>query len=173
MRRCKDIAAQAEHGMGIIIMKRSGVSPLIATVLLIAFTLAIGAFMSTWMQSMARTQTQTASENADAGCSYMNINLNSATYNESGNNRLILALENAGTKNAVVSTIRVTGSNLNSTIYTHPGNFTGTLNTGDEITLSLTINATLIDSISKLRIIPADCPGSAIDVVSTEITSYD
>ncbi len=152
--------------------KRAGVSPLIAAVLLIAFTLAIGAFMSTWLQNMARTQTETASQNADAGCAYMNINSNNATFNASGSEMLILTIENAGTRNAIVNTIRVTGENLNSTIYSHPANFTGTLNSGDEILVGLNINTTWIGSIMKIRVIPADCPGSAIDVKGSEVASY-
>ncbi len=154
--------------------KRAGVSPLIAAVLLIAFTLAIGAFMSSWLQNMARTQTETASQNADAGCAYMNLNSNNATFNASGTNppQLILTLENAGTRNAIISTIRVTGENLNSTVYSHPANFTGTLYSGDEILVGLAINTTWIDSIAKIRVIPADCPGSAINVKGSEVASY-
>lgn len=151
---------------------RAGVSPLIAAVLLIAFTLAIGGFMSTWLQSMARSQTETASQNANAGCAYMNFNSNNATFNASGNAMLILTLENAGTRNTVISTIRVTGENLNSTLYTHPENFTGTLNSGDEIMVGLVINTTWIDSITRIRVIPAECPGNAIDVAGSEVTSY-
>lgn len=150
-------------------MKRSGVSPLIAAVLLIAFTLAIGGFMSTWLQEMARGQTETASKNANAGCSYLNINSKNATFNASGSNQLVLKIENSGTKNAVIDKIRVTASNLNTTTYSSPANFTGTLSSGDEITIALDINTTRINSISGVRIIPADCPQSAITIAGSEI----
>lgn len=121
---------------------------------------------------MARTQTETASQNADAGCSYLNLNSKNATYNASGDNRLVLQIENAGTRNAVVSKIRITADNLNTTIYSHPDNFTGTLDTGDQITVGLVVNTTWINSIGSVRVIPADCPQSAITIKNTEITSY-
>lgn len=152
--------------------KRAGVSPLIAAVLLIAFTLAIGGFLSTWLQNMARTQTESASQNADAGCAYMNFNSRNATFNASGTSMLILTLENSGTRNAIISTIRVTGENINSTTYSHPSAFTGTLNSGDEIMVGLAINTTWIDSIATIRIIPADCPQTAISIKGSEVTSY-
>lgn len=149
-----------------------GVSPLIAAVLLIAFTLAIGGFMSSWLQNMARTQTETASKNADAGCSYLNINPTNATFNASGDNRLVLTIENSGTRNAIIDKIRVTGQNLNTTTYSNPANFSGTLNSGDEITIAVTVNTSYIDSVSGVRIIPADCPQSAATLSGSEVTSY-
>lgn len=152
-----------------MVLAKKGVSPLIAAVLLIAFTLAIGGFMSTWLQQISKSQTETATKNSDAGCSYLNINVNNATFNASGNNRLLLTIENAGTRNAVVDKIRVTGANLNTTTYSNPTNFTGTLNSGDEIIVALTINTTYIPVISGVRIIPADCPQSAISVKGSEI----
>ncbi len=152
--------------------KRAGVSPLIAAVLLIAFTLAIGGFLSTWLQDMARTQTEAASQNADAGCAYMNFNSRNATLNASGTSMLVLTLENSGTRNAIINTIRVTGENLNSTVFSHPSNFIGTLNSGDEIMVGLAINRTWIDSIATIRIIPADCPQTAISIKGSEVAHY-
>lgn len=150
-------------------MNRPGVSPLIAAVLLIAFTLAIGGFMSTWLQEMARSQTESATKNADAGCSYLNINARNATYNASGDNKLVLTLENAGTRSAIIDKIRVSATNLNTTTFSNPANFSGTLDSGDEISIGLNIDSAKIPSISYVRVIPADCPQSAIEIKGSEI----
>ena len=115
---------------------------------------------------------QTAVRNADATCAEVNIDSNSAMFNTSGDNKLLLKLKNAGTRNAIISTIRVTGENLNSTVYSHPASFTGTLNSGDEILVGLAINTTWIDSIATIRVIPADCPQSAISIKGSEILIF-
>jgi flagellin-like protein len=46
---------------------KKAISPMVATVLLIGFTIAVGAILSVWFTTFTRTQTATVS--GEAGCS--------------------------------------------------------------------------------------------------------
>ena len=58
-----------------------GISPLIAGVLMIAFTLAVAAIISGWLTSVTRTTTEEASENIEtqASCSNAALTLEKVT----------------------------------------------------------------------------------------------
>ena len=151
--------------------RRKGVSPLIAVVLLIAFTLAIGGFMSTWLQDLTRTQAEDASERASAGCVYATINADNVVFNTSGEEYLKLTITNAGTKNVYIDKIRVTGEDSNMTILNStqmPAS--GLLFSGDEVRYSFNLSGRGIANISYVRIIPTDCPQSAITIGGDEIS---
>lgn len=154
-------------------MYRKGVSPLIAVVLLIAFTLAIGGFLSSWLQNITHTQTDSATEYADAGCIYATFNAEDATYNASGDNKLIFDIGSTGTRDVYIKKITVTAPNTSRIDYTSPQNFTGTISAGDEIGIALTIDTSIVPNISKVRIIPSDCPQNAAEIKNTEITTYN
>ncbi|MFH1126576.1 MAG: archaellin/type IV pilin N-terminal domain-containing protein [archaeon] len=153
-------------------MHRKGVSPLIAVVLLIAFTLAIGGFLSSWLQEFTHEQTDLATENADAGCIYATFNAEDATYNASGSNKLIFDVKSTGTRDINIKQITVTALNMSRLSYTSPNNFSGTVNAGDEIGIVLTIDPAIIQNISRVRIIPSDCPNNADEIKREEITHY-
>lgn len=74
-----------------------GISPLVATVLLIAFVVAIGGIILTWMNTFARTQTELVEEQASISitCSYGSINLKNPKFT-SGTTRLSGTIENIG-----------------------------------------------------------------------------
>jgi flagellin-like protein len=74
-----------------------GISPLVATVLLIAFTVSIAGIISAWLTSFARTTTSTVSEESERQllCLHASLSLRSATYSSSSNS-LIGVLENSG-----------------------------------------------------------------------------
>jgi flagellin-like protein len=60
---------------------KKAISPMVATVLLIGFTIAVGAILSVWFTTFTRTQTATVS--GEAGCSgaYVKIFSNVTTTN--------------------------------------------------------------------------------------------
>jgi len=62
-----------------------GVSPLIATVLLIAFTVAAAGIISSWLQGFTRstTNTVTSQSQSELTCSYAGISLSSLKYSAS------------------------------------------------------------------------------------------
>jgi len=59
-----------------------GLSPLIATLLLIAFTVGVGSLISVWITGFTQTQTKTVSDQAstDIICSYGGISLSNIQY---------------------------------------------------------------------------------------------
>jgi flagellin-like protein len=59
-----------------------GISPMIATVLLIAFTVAVGGLVSVWMTSFTRTTTSEVSnqEETKIYCSYAGISISDVNY---------------------------------------------------------------------------------------------
>lgn len=154
-------------------MYRKGVSPLIAVVLLIAFTMAIGGFLSSWLQELVHSQADTATENSDAGCIYATFNAEDATYNASGNNKLIFDIASTGTRDISIKQITITAMNMSRQVYTSPANFTGTITAGDEVGIVLNIDTAIIPNISRIRIIPYDCPQNADEIKRDEITIYN
>jgi flagellin-like protein len=61
---------------------RKGISTIIATVLLIAFTVAVAGILSSWLTSFTTSSTQTVKSQSDAEltCSYGGISLDSLKY---------------------------------------------------------------------------------------------
>ncbi len=154
-------------------MYRKGLSPLIAVVLLIAFTLAIGGFLSTWLQEIVHTQADTATESADAGCIYATFNAEDPTFNASGSSKLVFDISNTGTRDVNIKQITITAMNMSRLTYTSPENFTGTISAGDKMPVVLTIDSAIIPNISRVRIIPYDCPQNADEIKREEITHYN
>lgn len=73
-----------------------GISPLIATVLLIAFTIAVGGLISIWLTGFTQTQTQAVGTQAtnQITCSNGGISLSSMSY---CNSYLVSQITNTGT----------------------------------------------------------------------------
>lgn len=63
-------------------LSSKGISPLIATVLLIAFTVAVAAIISVWLTTFTSTSTQTVSSRAETElyCMYGGISLSDLKY---------------------------------------------------------------------------------------------
>ncbi|MBI4176811.1 MAG: hypothetical protein HY516_00425 [Candidatus Aenigmarchaeota archaeon] len=73
-----------------------GVSPLVASVLLISFTMAIAAILATWATQYMTQQTSTlTTKGNEANCVYARMNLDTYTYDKAGN-QLILIINNDG-----------------------------------------------------------------------------
>jgi flagellin-like protein len=73
-------------------MKMKGISPMLATILLVAFTVAIGGIISVWMSSFTRT-TQTNVESAAVNqtkCAGTYIDILSVTGTGTGNSSVML-----------------------------------------------------------------------------------
>lgn len=63
-------------------MKTKAVSPLVATVLLVAFTVAIGGILSVWLSSFTKTQTATVESSSEKQikCAASTLTIKEATY---------------------------------------------------------------------------------------------
>jgi len=74
-----------------------GISPLVATVLLIAFVVAVAGIIATWINGFARTQTQLVSDQSTLSitCSYGDVNMKNLVF-QSASTRLAGSVENNG-----------------------------------------------------------------------------
>jgi flagellin-like protein len=74
-----------------------GISPLIATILLIAFTVAVAGIISVWLTGFARTSTSTVGQESERQliCSYAALSLKSVKYSSSSST-LSGIIENSG-----------------------------------------------------------------------------
>ncbi len=145
--------------------KRTAMSTFLAMVLMVLFTMVVGGFIGSWMIDTAKTQTENAVNNSDAGCVYASINVRNIYYNASGTEKIKFTIENTGTRTLTINKIRVLADNSNSTLFesiykAYPG---------DEIPVSEQIDSNIIDSISSIRVIPSECPTKAVTIKGTEI----
>ncbi|MDY6769918.1 MAG: CARDB domain-containing protein [Candidatus Nanohaloarchaea archaeon] len=77
---------------------RQGVSPLIAAVLLIAFTMAVAAILTAWVTSFTEQRSQELSNKSEQliQCSYAGLDVYDAVY-DSANSQTDVSVENTGT----------------------------------------------------------------------------
>ena len=149
-------------------LRRKGISPLIASVLLIAFTLSIGAFMSAWLQDVTKKQTQAAVDNSKPECQFSALNIQNVTYTNS-TNRLKIDIENTGTKSVAINTIRLIYSDDLSTqaVFNRT-----TINAGDAYALIMyntTTNNSIRSDIRILRLV-TDCSNNNLEYAGSSIT---
>ncbi len=109
-------------------VSRKGISPLIATVLLIAFTITIATLLASWMTGFTTTQTETTGTTADAEikCAYGSITIKSMKYNNSDTKLYAEIENNAG--DVDLSNITFSIILANSSTYT----YSTTCNCNDE-----------------------------------------
>ena len=95
------------------IRMKKGISPLIATVLLIAFTVAVAAIISTWLTTFTTTSTESVKEKADIElhCTYGGI---SVTYLSYCNGYLSGIVENTNLIDIGNVTLQVFYTNMSS-----------------------------------------------------------
>lgn len=146
---------------------KKGISPLIASVLLIAFTLSIGAFMSTWLQDITKKQTDETVKNSKPECQFAALNIQEIVYTNSSH-KLRLDVENTGTKSVTLNKIKLIYSDdlnvyldLNSTL----------ISNGDTYSLTAdntTTNGSVRSDIRKLRLV-TDCPNNNLEYEGTSI----
>jgi archaellum component FlaF (FlaF/FlaG flagellin family) len=73
-----------------------GVSPLVASVLLISFTMAIAAILATWATQYMTQQTSTlTAKGQEANCVYARMDLDTYTYDKT-NGQLVMIVNNRG-----------------------------------------------------------------------------
>lgn len=91
-----------------------GISPLIATVLLIAFTVAVGGLISIWLTGFTQTQTQAVGGQASTSitCSNGGLSLSSVGY---CNSYLSAKITNTGTISLGNISLTITFSNATTT----------------------------------------------------------
>ena len=129
-------------------MKKSkkGISPLIATVLLIAFTIAIGGVLLIWFSSLTNTQTQTVGTSSEklADCAASAITIREARYNSTPGSaastfvNVTISLV-AGTQNIANLTVFVTGKGITNSTADN-----STITPGSTITIRANVSSNAI-----------------------------
>jgi len=145
-----------------IIPKGKAISPLIATVILVAFVVGIGIIITSSFTTMTKTQTNLATRNAN--CPGAVLDIVSATCNATSN-ELQIVVTNAGS-------IKLQNFSLTATIdgklYTNstPAGITE-LSPGSsgKITADIGQNGT----ISKLRVNVGNCPGMFVEITNETV----
>lgn len=155
---------------------KKGIAPLLASVLLVAFTLAIGLFIATWFQDIAETQTEGATSGSRSDCIFVtlamsNTNFTNRNSSSSGDYYMTTLAENTGGKTTNIVDIQIIytdGSTTDGTFYI---NKSGTVYNYGNVTLtpnsikSIVINNTEKKNMLRIRLI-SDCPGKYAETAS-------
>ena len=123
-----------------------GISPLIASVLLIAFTLAIAGIYSGWLTSFTKDTADTVKKRSDVRvtCSYGGISLSSLQYNTTASNGNISGtVENTDIVDLGDIDIEIFFTNSTRLLV----DYNKTLKPGEKDTFSVRINATTYDKV--------------------------
>ncbi|MEM5854631.1 MAG: archaellin/type IV pilin N-terminal domain-containing protein, partial [Candidatus Aenigmatarchaeota archaeon] len=98
-------------------MKSKAISPMIATILLVAFTVAVGGIISVWLTGFTRTQT--ASAGAGAGCAVNTVIVKALNSNYLSTNPANVTLQfiNQGADSVTITSLIITcgGTEKNTT----------------------------------------------------------
>ena len=151
-------------------MPPKGISPLIATILLIAFVIAVGGILSGWLISFSKERTEEAriKGETDIKCSYANLYISDADWNDT-QTRLSLTIENTGSED--LSDFRMIVIYANNTVVTlevMPNSTT--MNPGDVQSFYNDTHVGNCSDISQVLFKSNTCPNDARDkILSTDI----
>jgi len=141
-------------------MSRKGISPLIAAILLIAFTITVATFLASWSTTFAREQTESFTEagrEISEECNFANLQVETAVY-DSGEDTITAVVWNMGKTDLSDFQFLVYYSDVN--ISTHiPTEANITLSTGDFHTFKAD-NVT--STPQKLQVRSLYCPRESI-----------
>lgn len=150
---------------------KKAISPLIASVLLIAFTITVATIIASWVTTFTTGQTELTEEKAKQRitCAFGSLNIEEAKYNNT-ETKLFLRIENTqGDMDLSNITFNVIMKNA-STFFYHT-----TCNCNDETLRSAEIkiysNSSVADgcNIDMVRV-STNCPDAYDDVYSSQIT---
>lgn len=150
-------------------MPPKGISPLIATILLIAFVIAVGGILSGWLISFTKERTEEARirGETDIKCSYASLYISDADWN-STDEKLSLTVENTGSED--LSDFDVTVIYSNNSAFTVEVGPSVTLSPGD---VQIFYNDTGLSNcaqISQVILKSNTCPTDARDrIVQSDI----
>ncbi len=145
-------------------MAPKGISPLIATILLIAFVIAVGGILSGWLVSFSKERTEEIRQKGeeDIRCSYANLRISDADWNESGT-KLSFIVENTDSED--LSDFRVVviyANNTASTLRVAPST---TLAPGDVEVFYNETHVGNCSEISRVIFYSGTCPTDARDEI--------
>ena len=151
---------------------KKGISPLIAVVLLVAFTLAIGLILSRWTHNITKQQTNVVTEKAGQNCEYLSFNLG-PIYFYPLKRELIIRVTNAGDVDFSIAKIEIFNDTYAEKIYT-PDEFANNVSVFTPGDSKYIILKNTIANVTEIRVIPNICQENFIVVWRHAITyKYD
>ncbi len=149
--------------------QKKGISPLIAAVLLIAFTVATATLIAGWFSTLARTTTATVTNRTDmaVGCSGASISIDQVygVANASGTMTSRAVVRNNGLAN--LSIISAQFFNTTGNNFTTGTTLPVVMNRGNITTLSFTTNLNTCPGAFSRVIVTTDCGGVSATFDST------
>ncbi len=157
-----------------------GISPLIASVLLISITVVTSIFLSGWLSTITTSQTKVIQNTTQTRlqCQYADLYVKNANYTCNNNctagtlHTTTLTVVNSGKKTLTIDTIYL--RNTTGVVTALALNETKVLNVGDSLVISNTTRATCAGinrSIELITVTSLNCPTTAYDSTeSSEIT---
>lgn len=158
-----------------------GISPLIASVLLIVITVAASTVLSGWLSTTTTTQTREIQNNTKTQlqCQYADLYVKNANYTCNNDcttgtlHTMTLTVVNSGKKTLAIDSIYV--GNTTGVVTALALNETKTLNVGDSVVVSNTTRATCFGingSIELITINSLNCPTTAYDSIEGSEVTY-
>jgi len=140
-------------------MKRKGISPLIAAVLLIAFTMAVAAILTAWVTTFTEDTADTVGEEGEqqVSCAFAGLSIYDATVIEA-DEELVVSVANTGTmefqEDVVVTAFYADGGTATETMFDDEE----TMASGsvEDFTVGLEADTTA-DDIDRVRVASAEC----------------
>jgi flagellin-like protein len=138
---------------------RKGVSPLIAAVLLIAFTMAVAAILTAWVTTFTQEQTQTVENQSDQviECSYASLSVYDSSWDDS-NDKVYVTVANTGN----VDFNNVTVIVFKNAVVEGSGYIDG-LQTSGIKSVENGIDYTLGTQPDKIRVSSSKCPSASAE----------
>jgi len=97
-------------------MRRLGISPLIATVILVAITVAIAAMLTATFTGISKRQAEVIEKEGAPECQFVGLNFRNAVYDNSTTPpRLTFDLENTRSASVRINGVRISYTDKNST----------------------------------------------------------
>ena len=149
---------------------RKGISPLIATILLIAFVIAVGGILSGWLISFSKERVEEARTKGETEtqCSYSGLSIDDADWNDT-ETKLSLIVRNSGTED--LTDFRMVVIYTNNTAFTLKVSPSTTLNPGD-VEVFYNSSVSNCPSISQVVFFSNTCPNHARDkILQSDIDS--
>ncbi len=95
---------------------RKGVSPFIASVILILITIVVGSFLASWSQDLAKDQADAVSRNTRPECNYVFLNVQDLQYDNTTSKQLSMIIQNTGTSDTQITSMQLFYDNLTEEI---------------------------------------------------------
>jgi flagellin-like protein len=137
-------------------MKRKGISPLIAAVLLIAFTMAVAAILTAWVTTFTQDTTSEISNESSrlVQCSFGGLSIYDVT---AGSGQITVQVANTGTREF---TQEVVVTATDSSGNTNQSRIPGGMETGDVVSTNVGLSGVSNDlsDIDQVEVRSVECP---------------